>query len=139
MKPLFKYKDKYGSYSLSVEEQIVKGCVSGALGDTLSKRFLHDMRSITNEISPLNWAYLADMRKCEGLTGIAERNLQETYRYCISNGCVVDAYCVESPVAIDQMCRIRETLGIKGDINKHVFATLQEATAFIVNVMANIK
>jgi hypothetical protein len=139
MKPLFKYKDKYGSYSLSLDQHIIKGCVSGALGDTLSKRFLNDMCTIIADIRPVNWAYLADMRKCEGLTGTAEKNLQEAYLYAINNGCVVDAYCVESPVAIDQMRRIRDKLGIKGEIGKHVFANLHDASAFIANVMANIK
>jgi hypothetical protein len=139
MKPLCSYKDKYGSYSLSLDEQIIIGCVSGALGDSLSKHFFNDMCSVIKKIRPLNWAYLADMRECDGLTETAEKNLQQAYRYSINNGCVVDAYCVQSPVAIDQMRRIRQELGIKGEMNDHVFAELQDASVFIANVMSNIK
>ena len=51
MKPLYKYKDKYGSYSLSLDQQIIRACVCGALGDTLSKRFINDF--ITNVLAKL--------------------------------------------------------------------------------------
>lgn len=139
MKAIFNYKDKYGSYSLSLDEKIIRGCVSGALGDTLSKRFRNDLQIIINDGCPPHWAYLADMRLCEGLTVTAEKNLQEAYRYSINNGCMVDAYCVRSPVAIDQMRRIRLEVGIRGEMNKHVFANLEDASAFIDNVMTNIK
>ena len=139
MKPLFSYKDKYGSYSLSFEEQIVSGRIRGALGDTLSKRFLKDMQSIVHNNFVAPWSYLADMSTCEGLTGTAEKKLQETYSYCINSGCVVDAYCVQSPIAIDQIRRIRTVLGVRGDIDNHIFTRLQDAKAFIINVMAKIK
>lgn len=139
MSQTFSYKDKYGGYKLSLGQGIIHAEMIGALGDSLSKRFYSDLQTIIQQHSATGWGYFSDLTQCEGMTKTAEQGLCNCYVFSTSNGCIVDAYCLPSPLIGDQISRMRLKAGITGDTGKHIFKSPPEAIAFIEHIMAKAK
>lgn len=105
--------------------------VKGLIGDSLTTKFIEDMKSIVERIPVKIWAYYADQSDCQGFTPHSENNLIESNKHSIQSGCVVDAYLSGSALALDQVAKTRVKAGVPVDIQDRIFDTESEAKAFL--------
>lgn len=130
-------KDKYGSFALHFDNSVLSATIKGLFGDALTLKFVTETRRMVDSIAVPYWGYYSNQIECMGGTPKAELLLADSYRHSKQSGCVIDAYLAGSPLAIDQVSRLRELAGIHSDVSHHLFDSENAAKAFIDNFLAS--
>jgi hypothetical protein len=133
MKKTYTGKDKYGSYTLSFEDNILYAQIKGAVGQELAKRYNRDFCHLCDQHKSLSWAFFAKLSACEGYTQDASEVLSAPHRYAKEKGCVAEAYHVSSPLLIDQLAKIRQLVGLSSPLKAHIFSTERECVTYLKN------
>ncbi|GGO69078.1 hypothetical protein [Bowmanella pacifica] len=128
-------RDKYGGYQLQIEGQLLIARVSGVIGSGLSKSYLNNLLQLAQQLQGKPWVYIADCTGYQASIPDAASNLQKAYEECLKLGCVGDAYCIDSPVGINQLAQIRRESKISTDIQKRIFADLDKAKAAMLKFL----
>lgn len=130
------HKDRFGSYSMNYENQILYARVMGSIGKGLSDRFCADLLRIVYYIEDIHWGYLGDLTDCVAATPEAREVLVEAIKLCITSGCEVDAYVINVAMAEDQLSNARKMLGVDNALDKQVFNDCEQAKKFIYTTLA---
>ncbi|WP_438865205.1 hypothetical protein [Neptunicella sp.] len=131
MSEVFSQRDKYGHYSIHIDDRILVVTVGGALGKGLTNKYSQDLRTAIEYIKDKPWAYLADAMELEALTNDGLQYLTEAFKYSMQNNCVVGAYCMTSSLAIHQADSVRRQYGAEGTIEQRLFDDVTSAKAFL--------
>lgn len=123
--------DKYGSYTLTFENGIISSIVKGVIGDSLTSKFIADLKIMAEHVPGSIWGYYSDQSECQGFTPHSESNLVESSKHSIASGCVEDAYLSGSAMAIDQIAKTRMKAGVPTDLQERLFDSEQDAKAFL--------
>ncbi|TDF37537.1 hypothetical protein EYS14_15440 [Alteromonadaceae bacterium M269] len=104
----------------------------------LSKKYTKDVLEACESFSNNQWGYFANAMDFDASTFDANTNMSDSYRHCMKNGCVVDAYCISSPVAIHQLNKIRLELKVTSPIEERLFGSRKDACSFINNYLDSL-
>ncbi|WP_416306281.1 hypothetical protein [Neptunicella sp. SCSIO 80796] len=132
-------RDKYGKYSIEIENRILMVTVSGALGKGLTNKYTQNLYAAVEQLEDKPWAYLANALQFEALTNDGLNYLTESFQYCMQHNCVADAYCMTSSLAINQADRIRRQFGAKDDIQQRLFSEVNSAKVFLNQYLEQLK
>lgn len=131
--------DKYGSYTIEIQGRILNITLKGAMGLSLSKSYVNDVIAASENLIGRPWGYFACALDFDASTYDADSVITNAYKQCMSNGCIVDTYCINSPVAKNQLQTIRRKLRIESSIEERLFENQAQAFAFINEVLASTK
>lgn len=133
----FKGRDKYGTYQMEFSADILSVKATGAIGVPLAKRFHLHICTLAQSIDSNAWGYFGALVDCEAYTDPALEILLSAHEYCMMQGCIVDAYCISSPLAIAQIKGIRQKAGILDSLGSKIFNHEDEALKFIHDAIAS--
>lgn len=128
--------DKYGSYTMEIQGRILSIILKGAMGTGLSKHYARDLVKTSEQLAGAPWGYFACAREFDASTLEASDIAAQAYKYCMENGCIVDTYCLSSPVAKNQLQQIRSSLNINPPLEERLFDNKQQAFDFIHKILA---
>ncbi|MEP7703383.1 hypothetical protein [Paraglaciecola sp. 25GB23A] len=131
------YKDKYGSYQLSIEHGIICAIIEGAVGESFSRRYNQDFCALIAQLDQEKWGHYADFTLCEAMTEEAQHKSIELHNYAILKGCVASAYQISSALLTSQVNSVRQASHLPLPINQRIFATKSECMTFINNELAD--
>jgi hypothetical protein len=129
--------DKYGRYTIEVHDRIVSVTLYGAMGLGLSRSYVDDVMDASHTLIGKPWGYYVYALDFDASTYDANNIICECYKYCLKNGCIVDTYTINSPVAKDQLNQMRRTLKIASPIEDRMFDTKEQAFRFIHQKLAS--
>ncbi|WP_102797312.1 hypothetical protein [Bowmanella denitrificans] len=135
MSQVFSKSDKYGSFQLQTEGPLLLAKVSGVIGTGLSKNYLSQLLVLAKQLQGSPWIYIADCTDYQAAIPDAASNLQKAYEECLKLGCVGDAYCIQSPVGINQLAQVRRQSNIQSDIQDRIFADMDKAKAAMLKFL----
>ncbi|MDP5030536.1 MAG: hypothetical protein NWQ54_01075 [Paraglaciecola sp.] len=125
------YRDKYGSYELSIENGIICAVIQGAIGESFSRRYNHDFCSLIDNLGKDKWGHYGDFRLCEALTPEAKHLSVELHKYALQKGCVVSAFQINSSLLVSQVDNVRKTSAINTSVTQKSFTTKAECFDYI--------
>lgn len=132
----YAFKAKYGSMSVSLRGDIVYGKFSGALSCGITKRL---MQAIPGIIAPLNgqpWGYISFSESAQAATPSAEEDLVKCVTLFHQLGCSASAYILSSPVAKEQLKRVRIAAGAPQPIDEILFDDIKSAEKYIRDTLS---
>jgi hypothetical protein len=129
--------DKYGKYQIEFDANVLSVKATGIVGVVLAKSFHRDICNLAKGIDSNSWGYYGELSNCEAYTDPALEILLSAHEYCIMQGCVVDAYCIVSPLAIEQIRKVREKAGVFGSICSNIFNHEDDALRYIVDAITS--
>lgn len=138
MIPELRASDKFGAYRLWYENRIMRAVVTGAIGTSLSKKFVEHVSELFTLIPDKTFGYLGDLSHCEGYTAESEPLLSASNAEGMKRGCFIDAYLINSPVAAAQIKRVRQGAGIDDVFESHLFQQETQALDYLYAIMADI-
>jgi hypothetical protein len=127
----YSYKDKYGSYSLYIENRVMRGQYIGSFGVSLAARMVKDDAKLAKVLAGKPWAYYCDMSQCEAYTPEAAALFTGLYQSGIQLGCVLDVYQINSALLRYQIGQIRQDAGILSPISQHIYTTELECLEMV--------
>ncbi|MFC6439249.1 hypothetical protein [Bowmanella sp. JS7-9] len=130
--------DKFGSFTLHYANQVLHAEVHGVCGLNLAQYFVDAVNQIVEQIDDPYWGYLGDLSALDGFNQQALDIIFPAHRLAIAKGCVVDAYCFDSPLTRTQIQLIRSSAGIQSSLNERVFHELGQANAYLRQQLASI-
>ena len=136
----FAAQDKHANYKVEFVDNVIIATIKGSIGESLTKRFCRDVEHMV-ELFPAGtyWAYLGDMSECDGYTGQAEPHLLHNSNFAKNHGCLVDAYVIPSPVAREQLRKVRIKAELPGELNERLFDNVEQAKHFLTTSLPQIK
>lgn len=137
-KQTFSFKDKYGSYTLSIEKRIICAHITGAIGLSLCNRYNRDFSLLVEQIGTEPWGHYGDFRDCEALTTEAKQLSIAMHDEAVKKGCVVSAYQMSSALLVNQFNYIRQSNELAAPVNQRIFASKDECIGFIENYLQNV-
>jgi len=137
-KKLCEFKDKYGSLSLEKHGNILQVNINSACGIDLINFYIKKIRKFAPLFSINKWGLLSNSLGYEAATPEAEIALVEFCKICIELGCRVEAYCMISPVAIEQTRRMRLSYGNNIPIEDALFASQEKAEIYMTKTLEQL-
>jgi hypothetical protein len=129
--------DKYGKYTIEAKGRILSITLNGAMGLSLSKSYVKDLLHASENLTGEPWGYFACALDFDASTSEASSVVSEGYKRCMKNGCVVDTYCLSSPVAKAQLQKMRCALKIAAPLEERLFDSEEQAIVFINETLAS--
>lgn len=119
-------QNKHGRYELRFDGRLLQSKVIGAIGVSLCEKFIDDVMYLCRNVGHEQWVYAGNLAECEGYTKEAESALLKLMKMSINEGCIADFYCIQSPLCIDQIKRMRAAPGVDPVTPFQFFATLDD-------------
>ena len=132
----YTYKAKYGSMSVSLEGNIVYGKFSGALSCSITKRLKQVISEIIAPLAGKPWGYISYSESAEAATPSAEEDLVQCVILFHELGCKTSAYILSSPIAKDQLKRVRIAAGAPQPIDEILFDDIESAEKYIQSTLS---
>jgi hypothetical protein len=131
--------DKYGEYTVEIHGRILSVTIKGAMGLGLSRKYVNHVVEASEILKGAPWGYYACAIDFDASTYDANKVIISGYRRCIENGCVIDAYRINSPVAKNQLQLIRQSLDAGSSIEDNLFDSEEDAYKFINETLTNAR
>lgn len=135
----YQYQDRYASYVLTIENNIICAVVQGAIGESFARRYNQDFCKLITVLNLQSWGHYADFSQCEAMTKEAQQKSVELHAVAKQMGCVVSAYQMNSSLLTNQVNTIRKASDIALPIKQKIFDTKAQCLAYIEKHLAGIK
>ena len=136
----YKHADEYGSYTVCFGDRTIEVKLVGFLSETLLDKFCDDLGLMLGVIEWPFWGYFGDLIECEEGSATTQDVLVNLRKRFIENGCVVEAFAIAKPKAMDSLVNLETATGLKHSFNKEtLFADRLHAVEFIQNFLDKFK
>jgi hypothetical protein len=120
-----------GSIVIEVEDLCIIASFKGNICKNIANFFLSKIPECVQEVGAEHWGYISCSQGAFGATKEAFDIFVEAFKLSVSLGAVCSAYVLKSPVAIDQMDKVRRAGGSTVPIQEVLFHDLESAKASI--------
>lgn len=135
MSTQYSHKGRHGSYKLVRDGKVIIATISGAVGTKLYQRYFEDFSRLAKSMDYSCWGYILVSHDYHASTPQAEEGLMNAYLEFFDIGCKVDAYCIDSAMAIAQLDAIRKRCQFPSPIQERLFDDLDQAKEFVENFL----
>ena len=136
----YKHSDDQGSYTVCFGDKTLEVKFVGFLSEQLIEKFCADLELMLGVIEWQYWGYYGDLSESAEQFSQTTDMLSKLLNRYIEKGCVIDAYTVSTPLAVELITKTRHGAGIlKGSIEKHIFADKEQAIQFIHQILEKIE
>lgn len=131
-----KFENKYGQVTVFVKNNIITASFSGCVDIDLFRTFTAGLLSIADQFNGTAWGYVSNSEQIVAATPDAEKEMIAVSQAMRKKNCVVSAYIISSPIAINQMRRIMNIIRPNLDFDECLFTSLPDANTYVANKLA---
>lgn len=131
----FFYKNQFGSIKLSTKHNILFAEFKGAVSLSVAQYFVKTAPTLIQKFNQQDWGYVSYSEQVEAATPEAHKMLIQAGKLFYQLGCVKSAYVLKSVIAISQVEKLRQEMGVTDPIKSVLFNSLAEAEQFMRNTL----
>jgi hypothetical protein len=136
----YKHSDDYGSYAVRFGDRTIEVKFVGFLSEQLIEKFCDDLGLMLRVVEWQFWGYYGDLTECDEQSAKTRKVLIELHKNFLRNGCIVDAYNITDPAAIEHVIESRRASGVKqSSIDNNLFPSREQAIEFIHKVLLKVE
>ncbi|WP_100658584.1 hypothetical protein [Alteromonas flava] len=132
-------KQRNGSLRVTLEGPIFIAEFKGACTPKIAQVFHQAVLDAIPQLPENGWCYLSSSEDYAAALPEVEESYAQTYRLCMENGCIVEAYCMPSVVGLAQVDKARKACGVESPIQSLSFKTISDAKYFLLSTLEHIQ
>ncbi|MFT6529995.1 MAG: hypothetical protein ACJAZB_001646 [Psychrosphaera sp.] len=129
------YKNSFGSLKLTLEDNIMTAEFKGSVSASIAQYFLKTAEKMINDNKIDHWGYISYSEQADAATPEAHLLLIKAAKIFYQAGCVKSAYVLKSSIAIRQIEKLREEMGVTAPLSNVLFKDLQQAKQFMFDFL----
>ncbi|WP_100642493.1 hypothetical protein [Alteromonas facilis] len=132
-------KHRNGSLKVTLDGPLFIAEFTGACTSPIARAFHRSVEKAIPKLPADGWGYLSSSQDYIAALPEVEASYTETYRLCMSNGCLIEAYCMPSAVGLAQVDKSRKACGVTSPIEPLSFNSIEDAKYFLLSTLEHIK
>ncbi|MFY8275154.1 hypothetical protein AAEU32_13595 [Pseudoalteromonas sp. SSDWG2] len=128
---MYKYSCANGAYQLKLMDKVIVGEFSGAINERMMASFVEQIAQMVQEHNLSQWGYIGDSLNVPAATPEAQQHMVDIGNFMYSKGCKAIAFVLHSPIAINQLDKIRKQMGRTNDTRDIIFDNLDDALVYV--------
>ena len=136
----YKHSDEQGSYTVCFGDRTLEIKFVGFLSDQLIEKFCVDLGLMLGVIEWQFWGFYGDLTECDEESATSRKILVDLQQRFLSKGCIVDAYTITNPIAVEHFVKLSKEAGVENYLlDKNLFPDRQQALDFIHNILLKVE